>query len=601
MTINFPSNPSLNDTYTFNGKVWKWNSKGWELVSTVNVADGDKGDINVSSFGATWTIDNGAVSYAKIQNITTNNRLLGRSTAGAGSTEEITVGSGLSLSEGILTTSSAYATANTPNTLALRDASGDFSAGTITASLSGNATTASTLQISRTINGVSFNGSANITITANTTSSLTFNNGGAGASSGTTFNGSSAQTISHNSIGAAPLASPTFTGVVTGASYIDLGGGVSTGECIVRVGNPRTGTGDAGVNLYTSTGGAEAARLRRYGGANSNLELLNTGTGDFYISLNGSTRFTMAPTRLAFNNGGGTSAGINALWSGSATGATSGSYHYTNPSIATDITSGYSIYASAPSTANSGSAVTLTELKHFTANSGTKGTNRTVTREFGFVAESSLTVGNTSYGFYSSIASGTGRWNFYAGANAANYFAGTIASLGSYNGTTATAANLNIAANGDILRSTSSEIYKTDVENIGHDYVDNVIYGARPVWYRSTCEADNPDWSWYGLIAEEVAELDPRLVFWGRPSKSVLLQKAQDEVLSEDGSVIQPAKQELWTDVEDTSQPLRPEGVQYDRLTVMLIDVAKRQKHQIQSLTERIEAIELAYKSVQVL
>lgn len=55
-------------------------------------------------------------------------------------------------------------TANTANKVVQRDASGNFSAGTITAALSGNATTATTLQTARTINGVSFNGSANITI-----------------------------------------------------------------------------------------------------------------------------------------------------------------------------------------------------------------------------------------------------------------------------------------------------------------------------------------------------------------------------------------------------------------------------------------------------
>lgn len=49
----------------------------------------------------TAKIINDAVTYAKIQNVTTN-RLLGRSTAGSGDVEEITIGTGLSLSGGIL-------------------------------------------------------------------------------------------------------------------------------------------------------------------------------------------------------------------------------------------------------------------------------------------------------------------------------------------------------------------------------------------------------------------------------------------------------------------------------------------------------------------
>ena len=53
------------------------------------LSDGDKGDITVSGSGATWTIDNDAVTYAKIQNVT-NSRILGRATAGAGDVEELT-------------------------------------------------------------------------------------------------------------------------------------------------------------------------------------------------------------------------------------------------------------------------------------------------------------------------------------------------------------------------------------------------------------------------------------------------------------------------------------------------------------------------------
>jgi hypothetical protein len=54
------------------------------------ISDGDKGDITVSASGATWTIDNGAVTYSKIQNVSATDRLLGRVTSGAGVIEEIT-------------------------------------------------------------------------------------------------------------------------------------------------------------------------------------------------------------------------------------------------------------------------------------------------------------------------------------------------------------------------------------------------------------------------------------------------------------------------------------------------------------------------------
>ncbi len=54
--------------------------------------------------------------------------------------------------------------ANTASKVVARDGSGNFSAGTITAALSGNASTATTLATARNINGVSFNGSADITV-----------------------------------------------------------------------------------------------------------------------------------------------------------------------------------------------------------------------------------------------------------------------------------------------------------------------------------------------------------------------------------------------------------------------------------------------------
>lgn len=58
--------------------------------SGTSLEDGDKGDITVSGSGATWTIDAGAVTYAKIQDISVTDRILGRLSSGAGPAEEIT-------------------------------------------------------------------------------------------------------------------------------------------------------------------------------------------------------------------------------------------------------------------------------------------------------------------------------------------------------------------------------------------------------------------------------------------------------------------------------------------------------------------------------
>lgn len=68
------------------------------VASTAYAKQSVTGDVTISSTGVT-TIGSGAVSYAKLQDVSVAGRLLGRGgAAGAGDTEEIQLGTGLSMS-----------------------------------------------------------------------------------------------------------------------------------------------------------------------------------------------------------------------------------------------------------------------------------------------------------------------------------------------------------------------------------------------------------------------------------------------------------------------------------------------------------------------
>lgn len=125
--------------------------------------------------------------------------------------------------------------------------------------------------------------------------------------------------------------------------------------------------------------------------------------------------------------------------------------------------------------------------------------------------------------------------------------------------TTALAGTARISpTTGEVLRNTSSIRYKTDVEDASDTISEAVVYGSRPVWYRSLAEADPSEWSFWGFIAEELHEVDPRLVDYA----------------------------------EDENGDLIPDGVQYDRFVVHLVNVAQQQKARIDDLEARLAALE---------
>jgi hypothetical protein len=147
--------------------------------------------------------------------------------------------------------------------------------------------------------------------------------------------------------------------------------------------------------------------------------------------------------------------------------------------------------------------------------------------------------------------------------------AGDFLCVGIYNNTTASAANVRVAATGRLDRSTSSAKYKTSIETLEDSYADAIL-ACRPVWYRSTCKNDNPDYGWWGFIAEEVAAIDPRLVHW----------KTVEVTYDENGSAVQ------------TPCDPEPEGVAYDRFVPHLLNLIKRQKEQIETQGTAIAALE---------
>jgi hypothetical protein len=89
-----------------------------------------------------------------------------------------------------------------------------------------------------------------------------------------------------------------------------------------------------------------------------------------------------------------------------------------------EVTSSAIGYRSSIGTADA--SFTIGSISHFFALQGSIGAGSTVTNQFGFNVASGLTGATNNYGFYSNIASGAGRWNFYANGTAANYFAGIV-------------------------------------------------------------------------------------------------------------------------------------------------------------------------------
>jgi hypothetical protein len=235
---------------------------------------------------------------------------------------------------------------------------------------------------------------------------------------------------------------------VTGAATITSASATSLAVGLTGATNPAftvdssTASQVAGLKVTGAATGGTVAVVATDSGSNTNLTVNAKGTGTIGIGSVSTGLVTITPSTIVTGTlGVGTSAGtgVNLEIDRNLSGAGTCLAVFANGQIQSGVTTGADGFRSSLST--QATAFTLTALRHFHATQGTIGAGSTVTDQYGFNVASSLTGATNNYGFYSNIASGTGRWNFYANGTANNYMAGALG-IGT---TSLTGFNLRVA------------------------------------------------------------------------------------------------------------------------------------------------------------
>lgn len=336
-----------------------------------------------------------------------------------------------------------------------------------------------------------------------------------------TFTGTSAATSSIVSfMSGATTAAASFTSGLVAQFYADniaLGAGSTATRRIGYYVNPQTsGTNNANFSDNTSFSGDYSLSLTSsrqsriggrvaIGGSDDTSSVLNVGVGGSTVTMTGTSQSTVSADSQIGSDATASAQGVLAR------------IRTPNSSFTCGI--GASFWSQ---TASKGASSTVTRLIHFYANGAqTAGTNNATIAD------------NSSF---------TGNWGVNFTASTQNKLTGPFF-VPSHN-TTANAANAYLdSATGELMRSTSSLRYKTNVMNLQID--TSKLHDLRPVEFDDKATGNRH----FGLIAEEVHEVLPELVEYAS-AKSVLPGSDEERII--------------------------PESVKYSMLSVLLLKEIQR-------------------------
>lgn len=376
----------------------------------------------------------------------------------------------------------------------------------------GNAATATKLKTARTIGGVSFDGSANINLPGVNTAGNQNTSGNAATAtklqtartiSGVAFDGSRNITLTAKNVGAIACSNAWL---ITG----DNNSSITTSSFITLLQNQ----GAFNTRAWTARCSFAAADSAYIPDSETKCGIIPLAGAVIEVVSFGMTNYTIRVTTATTSSVSGAKTNSEFI------------YSYDNYNGSTNNPGWRRCYNSKNFSVNLSSYVTESQLTGYNNNLD--------------IIANTLVVRNGSNG-------GFAVWDISTTTSGANMYISPVAGIN------------------NVFRSTSSRRYKKDIENITDEQADKVLE-MRPVWYRSTCEADNKDWGWYGLIAEEVGEIAPQYVHW------------RDATEEDDPAIV-------------SSNGLVAEGVMYERLVVPLIK-------QVQKLTAKVEALEEELKAL---